>query len=81
MLALAPFIGASSAQRAAARAAEFVLAGDALEDDILSLRTRGWVTDLPVGLEIDGPLGSDDRLIGIGLSIEATLGALPAPTL
>ena len=34
---------------------------------------------LPVGLEIDGPLGSDQRLLGIGLSIEALLGSLPAP--
>jgi mandelamide amidase len=34
---------------------------------------------LPVGLEIDGPLGSDRRLLGIGLSIEAVLGTLPPP--
>ena len=33
---------------------------------------------LPVGLEIDGPLGSDPKLLGLGLSIEAILGsALP----
>ncbi len=36
---------------------------------------------LPVGLEIDGPLGSDSRLLAIGLAIEALLGPLPAPTL
>jgi indoleacetamide hydrolase len=36
---------------------------------------------LPVGLELDGPVGSDARLLGIGLSIEALLGALPAPTI
>jgi len=36
---------------------------------------------LPVGLELDGPLGSDARLLGIGLAIEAVLGTLPAPTL
>ncbi len=36
---------------------------------------------LPVGLEIDGPLGSDGRLLGIGLSIEALLGVLRAPPL
>lgn len=35
---------------------------------------------LPVGLEIDGPLGSDTRLLAIGLAIEALLGPLPAPT-
>jgi Asp-tRNA(Asn)/Glu-tRNA(Gln) amidotransferase A subunit family amidase len=33
---------------------------------------------LPVGLEIDGPLGSDRRLLGIGLSIETVLGHAPA---
>lgn len=36
---------------------------------------------LPVGLELDGPLGSDARLLGIGLAIEAVLGTLPAPAL
>lgn len=40
--------------------------------------TRGG---LPVGLEIDGPLGSDARLLAIGLAIEALLGPLPAPGL
>lgn len=34
---------------------------------------------LPVGLEIDGPLGSDPKLLGLGLSIEAILGSAPAP--
>jgi indoleacetamide hydrolase len=34
---------------------------------------------LPVGLEIDGPVGSDARLLAIGLAIEALLGPLPAP--
>lgn len=34
---------------------------------------------LPVGLELDGPVGSDARLLGIGLSVEALLGSLPAP--
>ena len=36
---------------------------------------------LPVGREIDGPLGSDTRLLAIGLAIEALLGPLPAPAL
>jgi indoleacetamide hydrolase len=36
---------------------------------------------LPVGLELDGPLGSDVRLLGIGLSVEALLGPVPAPRL
>jgi mandelamide amidase len=34
---------------------------------------------LPVGLEIDGPLGSDRRLLEIGLAIELLLGRPPAP--
>ena len=34
---------------------------------------------LPVGLEIDGPVGSDPKLLGLGLSIEAILGAAPPP--
>ena len=37
-------------------------------------------TGLPVGLSLDGPMGSDSRLLGIGLSMEALLGVLPAPT-
>lgn len=36
---------------------------------------------LPVGLEIDGPVGSDDRLLAIGMAIEALLGSVPAPVL
>lgn len=34
---------------------------------------------LPVGLEIDGPIGSDAKLLGMGLSIEAILGPAPPP--
>jgi mandelamide amidase len=34
---------------------------------------------LPVGLEIDGPIGSDAKLLGFGLSIEAILGSAPPP--
>ncbi|MEF7614584.1 indoleacetamide hydrolase [Aquincola sp. MAHUQ-54] len=34
---------------------------------------------LPVGLELDGPIGSDRRLLAIGMAIEAVLGPLPAP--
>ena len=36
---------------------------------------------LPVGLELDGPLGSDTRLIAIGLAFESVLGPVPAPRL
>lgn len=35
----------------------------------------------PVGLELDGPLGSDRRLLAIGLAFEQILGSLPAPPL
>ncbi|WP_069261716.1 indoleacetamide hydrolase [Paraburkholderia nodosa] len=34
---------------------------------------------LPVGLELDGPVGGDRRLLAIGLAFEAILGTLPAP--
>ncbi|WP_176079631.1 indoleacetamide hydrolase [Paraburkholderia tropica] len=36
---------------------------------------------LPVGLELDGPAGSDRRLLAIGLAFERILGSLPAPAL
>ena len=39
----------------------------------------GASSKLPVGLEIDGPAGSDRRLLQIGLAIEAVLGRLPPP--
>jgi indoleacetamide hydrolase len=38
----------------------------------------GASSKLPVGLELDGPAGSDRRLISIGLAIEALLGRVPA---
>lgn len=34
---------------------------------------------LPVGIEIDGPLGSDDRLLSLGLGMERILGRISAP--
>ncbi|SDS64132.1 indoleacetamide hydrolase [Bradyrhizobium canariense] len=34
---------------------------------------------LPVGLEIDGPVGSDTKLLALGLSIEGILGSAPPP--
>jgi Asp-tRNA(Asn)/Glu-tRNA(Gln) amidotransferase A subunit family amidase len=36
---------------------------------------------LPVGIELDGPLGSDRRLLAIGIAFETLLGVLPAPTI
>jgi Asp-tRNA(Asn)/Glu-tRNA(Gln) amidotransferase A subunit family amidase len=38
-------------------------------------------TGLPVGLSLDGPMGSDAKLLGIGLSMESLLGVLPPPNL
>ncbi len=40
----------------------------------------GATSQLPVGLELDGPAGSDRRLIAIGLALERLLGRLPPPS-
>ncbi len=34
---------------------------------------------LPVGLEFDGPAGTDTRLLAIGVAVEQALGPMPAP--
>ena len=34
---------------------------------------------LPVGIEIDGPVGSDTALLALGLAMEAVLGTAPPP--
>lgn len=47
----------------------------------LSIPAGTTASGLPVGLEIDGPLGSDQTLLAIGLSIEALLGSIAAPKL
>jgi Asp-tRNA(Asn)/Glu-tRNA(Gln) amidotransferase A subunit family amidase len=39
----------------------------------------GATSKLPVGLELDGPAGSDRRLLAIGLALEPLFGRLPAP--
>jgi mandelamide amidase len=36
---------------------------------------------LPVGMEIDGPLGSDANLLAIGMGIEAVWGSVKAPAI
>lgn len=41
--------------------------------------TLGASSRLPIGLELDGPTGSDRRLIAIGLALEQVFGRLPAP--
>ena len=38
----------------------------------------GARTGLPVGMELDGPEGSDRRLLAIGIVLEALLGRIPA---
>jgi indoleacetamide hydrolase len=45
----------------------------------LSLYAGMTASGLPVGLEIDGPVGSDVKLLGLGLAVEAILGTAPAP--
>jgi mandelamide amidase len=45
----------------------------------LSLFAGMTAGGLPVGLEIDGPIGSDAKLLGLGLAIEAVLGSAPPP--
>ena len=47
----------------------------------LSLPAGMTASGLPVGLELDGPVGSDSKLLSIGLAIEALLGSVPAPAL
>jgi indoleacetamide hydrolase len=47
----------------------------------LSLPAGLTATGLPVGLELDGPLGSDTRLLGIALAFESELGRLRPPAL
>jgi mandelamide amidase len=39
----------------------------------------GPMTGLPVGLSLDGPRGSDARLLAIGMAIEKVLGPPPPP--
>jgi Asp-tRNA(Asn)/Glu-tRNA(Gln) amidotransferase A subunit family amidase len=39
----------------------------------------GATSKLPVGLELDGPAGSDRRLIAVGRAFEKVFGRLPAP--
>jgi mandelamide amidase len=45
----------------------------------LSLFAGMTASGLPVGLEIDGPVGSDTTLLGLGLSMEKLFGDAPPP--
>jgi len=47
----------------------------------LSLPAGISAQGLPVGLELDGPLGSDRRLLAIGVAVEQVLGEVPPPVL
>jgi indoleacetamide hydrolase len=47
----------------------------------LSLPAGLTKSGLPVGLELDGPVGSDQRLLALGTAIENALGLLPAPNI
>jgi mandelamide amidase len=46
----------------------------------LSIPAGLTTAGLPVGVELDGPPGSDRTLIGIGLALERVMPPLPAPT-
>lgn len=39
----------------------------------------GATSKLPIGLELDGPAGSDRRLLAIGVALDAVFGRLPPP--
>jgi len=45
----------------------------------LSMPAGLTATGLPVGLELDGPVGSDARLLGIALTFESVLGRVRPP--
>lgn len=39
----------------------------------------GATSKLPIGLELDGPAGSDERLLAIGVALDGVFGRLPPP--
>jgi mandelamide amidase len=39
----------------------------------------GQTSKLPIGLELDGPAGSDERLLAIGIALDTVFGRLPPP--
>ncbi len=47
----------------------------------ISLPAGLTAAGLPVGLELDGPLGADRRLLGIAAAVETVLPRLPPPNL
>lgn len=47
----------------------------------ISLPAGVSAAGLPIGLSLDGPVGSDPKLIAIGLAMETVLGVAPPPRL
>jgi mandelamide amidase len=41
----------------------------------------GAQTGMPVGLELDGPIRTDRRMLAIGLALESVIGRIPQPRL
>ncbi|QPF91057.1 indoleacetamide hydrolase [Bradyrhizobium commune] len=39
----------------------------------------GATSKLPIGLELDGPAGSDRRLLAVGMALDSVFGRLPPP--
>ena len=48
--------------------------------DVVLPLALGASSKLPVGLELDGPSGSDRRLLAIGMAMEKVFGRLPPPS-
>ena len=47
----------------------------------LSMPAGMTATGLPVGMEFDGPEGSDETILAIGMAVEANEPAWPEPAL
>jgi mandelamide amidase len=46
----------------------------------LTLPAGRGKSGLPIGMELDGPMGTDRRLLAIGIAMEAHFGPLPPPS-
>lgn len=55
--------------------------GSVWDGPCISLPAGLTAAGLPVGLELDGPLGADRRLLGVAVAVESALPPLPAPPL
>jgi Asp-tRNA(Asn)/Glu-tRNA(Gln) amidotransferase A subunit family amidase len=45
----------------------------------ISLPAGMTANGLPIGMSLDGPLGSDEKLLAIGMALEILVGSVPAP--